>query len=171
MEDPSLFGSQPNIAQKLTNSPKVMPKLTKAQSFKQPKSESFGPKLLRKLSFRNRNKEAASKKLSTPTITEDTRIRQDSNRNPNFDRPSKRDISSAMMDHRGGTLINEYWGVVLEVPEGAIARGEKKEIYFVVSDPRLCDNIPPLDLDNGKGFFQNVFCCCLFFFGFVRYFI
>ncbi|XP_045478453.1 tight junction protein ZO-1 isoform X4 [Harmonia axyridis] len=159
MEDPSLFGSQPNIAQKLTNSPKVMPKLTKAQSFKQPKSESFGPKLLRKLSFRNRNKEAASKKLSTPTITEDTRIRQDSNRNPNFDRPSKRDISSAMMDHRGGTLINEYWGVVLEVPEGAIARGEKKEIYFVVSDPRLCDNIPPLDLDNGETMLSPLVMC------------
>lgn len=157
MEDASLFGSQPNIAQKLTNSPKVMPKLTKAQSFKQPKSEGFGPKLLRKLSFR-KNKDtppSSGKKSSVRSpINEDCRVRdrEDLNRNPDFSRPSKRDISSAVMDRRGGTLVNEYWGVVLEVPEGAIAKGEKKEIYFVVSDPRLCDNIPPLDLDNGKGF-------------------
>lgn len=54
------------------------------------------------------------------------------------------------MDHRGATLVNHYWGVSLEVPEGAIAKGEEKQIYFVISDPRLCDNVPPLDLENGN---------------------
>ncbi|XP_044758711.1 tight junction protein ZO-1 isoform X3 [Coccinella septempunctata] len=164
MEDSSSFGSQPNIAQKLTNSPKVTPKLTKAQSFKQPKSESFGPKLLRKLSFRSKNREtppSANKKTSAAktAIAEAPRVREDLNRNPDFSRPSKRDISSAFMDHRGGTLVNEYWGVILEVPDGAIAKGEKKEIYFVVSDPRLCDNIPPLDLDNGETMLSPLVMC------------
>lgn len=78
---------------------------------------------------------------------------KDFNRNAqDFSRPSKRDITSAFVDHRGATLINEYWGVSLEVPEGAIAKGEEKQIYFVISDPRLCDNAPPLDLENGNFF-------------------
>ncbi|KAL3274536.1 hypothetical protein HHI36_015918 [Cryptolaemus montrouzieri] len=167
MEHTALFGSQPNIAQKLTNSPKVTPKLTKAQSFKQPKSEGFAPKILRKLSFKSRSRENTPKmnrKLSTlqpAAITEDAAIAEDINRNANvdFSRPSKRDITSAVVDHRGGTLINEYWGVVLEVPEGAIAKGEKKEIYFVISDPRLCDNVPPLDLDNGETMLSPLVMC------------
>ncbi|KAK9883620.1 hypothetical protein WA026_001793 [Henosepilachna vigintioctopunctata] len=167
LESTALFGSQPNIAQKLTNSPKVTPKLTKAQSFKQPKSEGFAPKILRKLSFKSRSKENTPKlnrKLSAarPSITEhplaDT---EDINRNArsDFSRPSKRDVTSAQVDHRGGTLINKYWGVILEVPEGAIAKGDKKEIYFVISDPRLCDNGPPLDLDNGETMLSPLVMC------------
>lgn len=71
-------------------------------------------------------------------------------------RPSKRDITSAVVDHLGGTMINEYWGVSLEIPENAIPKGVQTEIYFVVSDPRLCENTgPPLDLENG-----NIFIFC-----------
>ena len=96
---------------------------------------------------------------------------------PNDDRmrPSKRDITSAIVDHRGGTMVNEYWGVSLEIPENALPPGEQKEIYFVISDPRLCEtNGPPLDLENGNSLFRTsvhaqdriylsfvIFFCCM----------
>ncbi|KAJ8928951.1 hypothetical protein NQ314_018413, partial [Rhamnusium bicolor] len=72
---------------------------------------------------------------------------------------AKRDITSAIVDHRGGHLVNQYWGVSLEVPEGAIPKGEEKQIYFVISDPRLCDNAPPLDLDNGETMLSPLVMC------------
>lgn len=65
-------------------------------------------------------------------------------------RPSKRDITSSTVGHSGAKLVNDYWGVSLDIPPGAIPKGEERLIYFVISDPRLCEKAPPLDLDNGK---------------------
>lgn len=131
--------------QKLTNSPKIKPKLTKTQSFKHQRLEgsSFNPaRLLRKLSFKSKSRENTPKMQKKITKSDNDRMR-----------PSKRDITSAIIDHRGGTMVNEYWGVSLEIPENAIPYGEQKEIYFVISDPRLCTtNGPPLDLENGNFF-------------------
>lgn len=62
---------------------------------------------------------------------------------------NSRDVSSAIVDSRGGRLVNQYWGVSLEIPEDAVPEGVKQEVYFVITDPRLCDNAPPLDLENG----------------------
>lgn len=62
---------------------------------------------------------------------------------------NSRDVTSAILDHRGGLLVNEYWGVSLEVPENALPVGIEQEIYFVITDPRTCENAPPLDLENG----------------------
>lgn len=62
-ENASLYGSQPNLAQKLntsstTNSPTTKPKLTKAQSFKLG-GGSGTPRLFRKWSFGRKKKTAA----------------------------------------------------------------------------------------------------------------
>lgn len=62
---------------------------------------------------------------------------------------NERDVTSAVVDARGGCLVNKYWGVSLEIPEGALPPGVRQEVYFVISDPRLCENAPPLDLENG----------------------
>ncbi|KAJ8981906.1 hypothetical protein NQ317_007298 [Molorchus minor] len=169
-DQPAFYGSQPNIAQKLnppsaTNSPKIMPKLTKTQSFKHQTEKGFSaPKLFRKLSFTKKSRESTpkmQKKLSLqPDRINENQVVKDFNRNTqDFSRPSKRDVTSGVVDHRGGTLVNEYWGVSLEVPEGAIAPGKEKEVYFVISDPRLCDNAPPLDLDNGETMLSPLVMC------------
>ncbi|XP_076275264.1 zonula occludens-like protein polychaetoid isoform X2 [Rhynchophorus ferrugineus] len=159
-ENASLYGSQPNLAQKLntsstTNSPTTKPKLTKAQSFKLGGS-SGTPRLFRKWSF-------GRKKKTTGTPINDNQVTSDANRNlppgQDYSRASRRDVTSAFVDFRGATLVNEYWGVSLEVPEGAIAPGDRKEIYFVISDPRLCDNAPPLDLDNGETMLSPLVMC------------
>ncbi|XP_030745371.1 tight junction protein ZO-1 isoform X2 [Sitophilus oryzae] len=154
----SYYGSQPNLAQKLnaspssaTNSPTTKPKLTKAQSFKMGGNST--PRLFRKWSFGRKSKKA---------VVNDNQVASDANRNvtmQDYSRPSKRDVTSAYVDHRGATLVNEYWGVSLEVPAGAIPAGERKEIYFVISDPRLCDNSPPLDLDNGETMLSPLVMC------------
>lgn len=81
----------------------------------------------------------------------ENQVTEDFNRN-DYTRASKRDVTSAVVDFRGGRLVNEYWGVSLDIPEGAIPEGVRQEIYFVISDPRLCDNAPPLDLENGNHF-------------------
>lgn len=81
----------------------------------------------------------------------ENQVTEDFNRN-DYTRASKRDVTSAVVDFRGGRLVNEYWGVSLDIPEGAIPEGVRQEIYFVISDPRLCDNTPPLDLENGNHF-------------------
>lgn len=164
VDQPAFYGSQPNIVQKLnssptTNSPKITPKLTKTQSFKHQKSEGFStPKLFRKLSFTKKSREGTpkmNKKLSLqPNTINENKVVEDFNRNAQeFSRPSKRDVTTAIVDSRGANLVNKYWGVTLEVPSGAIPDGEEWQIYFVVSDPRLCDNTPPLDLENGNFFF------------------
>lgn len=61
-------------------------------------------------------------------------------------------VTSATVDHRGGRLENKYWGVSLDIPEGAIPEGIQQHIYFVITDPRTCDNAPPLDFENGTLF-------------------
>lgn len=66
----------------------------------------------------------------------------------NHDR-NTRDMTSAVVDERGAVLVNEYWGVSLEIPENALPDGTQQEIYFVITDPRLCENAPPLDIENG----------------------
>uniref|UniRef100_A0A6P7GE89 Tight junction protein ZO-1 n=1 Tax=Diabrotica virgifera virgifera TaxID=50390 RepID=A0A6P7GE89_DIAVI len=171
VERPAFYGSQPNIAQKLntstssaTNSPKITPKLTKTQSFKHQKSEGFTPKLFRKLSFTRKSRESTPKmskkfSLQPPESIDENRILQDINRNARDMRPSKRDVTSSMVGHSGATLVNEYWGVSLEVPPGAIPKGEERLIYFVISDPRLCENAPPLDLDNGETMLSPLVMC------------
>ncbi|XP_074027652.1 zonula occludens-like protein polychaetoid isoform X3 [Leptinotarsa decemlineata] len=169
VDQPAFYGSQPNIAQNLnsssaTNSPKVTPKLTKTQSFKHPKSEGFTPKLLRKLSFTKKNRDGTpkmNKKLSLqPERINENQVLQDINKNSqDMSRPSKRDVTAATVTHKGATLVNEYWGVSLEVPSGAIPKGEERHIYFVISDPRLCDNAPPLDLDNGETMLSPLVMC------------
>lgn len=173
----AFYGSQPNIVQKLnsssaTNSPKIKPKLTKAQSFKHTKSDSGGgggsgfstPKLFRKWSFGRKHRDGTpkmSKKLTLqPESINENQVIKDFNRNAqDFSRPSKRDVTSGYVDHRGATLVNDYWGVSLEIPEGAIPMGEEKHIYFVISDPRLCDNGPPLDFDNGETMLSPLVMC------------
>lgn len=67
------------------------------------------------------------------------------------DRPNcnERDITSAIVDYKGAILVNQYWGVSLEIPENALPEGIQQELYFVISDPRLCENAPPLDFENG----------------------
>lgn len=174
VDQPAFYGSQPNIAQKLnsssTNSPKITPKLTKTQSFKHQKSEGFStPKLFRKLSFTKKSREGTpkmNKKLSLqPNTINENKVVEDFNRNDeDFSRPSKRDVTTAIVDSRGATLVNKYWGVTLEVPSGAIPNGEEWQIYFVVSDPRLCDNTPPLDLENGNFFTVHIEHVCFFCF-------
>lgn len=156
------FGSQPNIAQKLsnhspTNPPKITPKLTKAQSFKHQKSEgSNTPKLFKRFSFK-RNKEGTPKASKKPEKIVENQVTEDFNRNDyTMLRSSKRDVTSALVDCKGGRLVNDYWGVSLEIPENAIPQGVQQEIYFVISDPRLCDSTPPLDLENGN---ENSYQC------------
>lgn len=68
---------------------------------------------------------------------------------PHYMKTNERDVTSAVVDARGARLVNEYWGVSLEIPEGALPSGVRQEVYFVISDPRLCENAPPLDLENG----------------------
>lgn len=62
---------------------------------------------------------------------------------------NSRDVTSMVLDHRGGLLVNKYWGVSLEIPENALPYGTQQEIYFVITDPRTSENAPPLDLENG----------------------
>ncbi|KRT85219.1 hypothetical protein AMK59_1487 [Oryctes borbonicus] len=78
---------------------------------------------------------------------------QDFNRNANYIHANGRDVTSAVVDYRGAKLVNEYWGVSLEIPEYAIKEGVRQEVYFVITDPRLCENAPPLDLENGIYFY------------------
>ncbi|CAG9812618.1 unnamed protein product, partial [Phaedon cochleariae] len=168
VEQPAFYGSQPNLAQKLntssaTNSPKITPKLTKTQSFKHQKSEGFTPKLFRKLSFTRKNRESTpkmNKKLSLqPEINENSVLR-DINRNAHgMQGAQERDITAATVTHKGATLVNQYWGVSLEIPYGAIPKREERHIYFVISDPRLCENAPPLDLDNGETMLSPLVMC------------
>lgn len=64
---------------------------------------------------------------------------------------SERDITTAVVDRKGAVLVNQYWGVSLEIPENALPEGVEQEIFFVITDPRLCENTPPLDFENGTG--------------------
>lgn len=82
LSQPAFYGSQPNIAQKLnapssaTNSPKVKPKLTKAQSFRHTKTDSgfSTPKLFRKWSFgRKHNKDPTG----TPKLSKKMTLRSE----------------------------------------------------------------------------------------------
>lgn len=152
------FGSQPNIANNpspsFTNHNKKSAKLTKAQSFKHQKSDGLStPSFLRKFSFK-KQKDAtpkALKKATSPKLGErivENRV-ADFNRNSDYIQANGRDVTSAVVDCRGAILVNEYWGVSLEVPKGAIPDGVKQELYFVITDPRTCQNAPPLDLENG----------------------
>lgn len=76
----------------------------------------------------------------------DNAIINNANDKPNC---NERDMTCAVVDHRGAILVNQYWGVSLEIPENALPEGIQQEIYFVISDPRLCENAPPLDFENG----------------------
>ncbi|XP_019880421.1 tight junction protein ZO-1 isoform X2 [Aethina tumida] len=98
-------------------------------------------------------------------LQENKKVVQDSVHNlKDFTKASKRDITSAYVSDAGAKLVNEYWGVSLDIPEGAIPKGESREIYFVVSDPRLCNNgnnsnAPPLDLENGETMLSPLVMC------------
>lgn len=56
-----------------------------------------------------------------------------------------------IFDERGGVLEDTVWNVKLIIPENALPKGRKQEIYFTVSDPRLSEEVggPPLDMENG----------------------
>lgn len=152
-----MYGSQPNIAHLANQSPstnKKPIKLAKAQSFRHQKTDGLStPKFLKKFSFRSRSKETtprASKKFSfQPDRILENQAAEDFNRNPNYLQANSRDVTSAVVDCNGARLVNEYWGVSLEVPPNALPTGVRQEIYFVITDPRLCENAPPLDLENG----------------------
>lgn len=167
-----MYGSQPNLANNAhDNSPsstlsastntKAARRVAKAQSFKHQKSDGVStPKFFRKLLSKYR--ESPSKKRDRIPENE---ARNDYNRNRcepppppapetltagvDYVRANQRDVTSAVVDARGATLVNNYWGVSLEIPPDAIPEGVQQEIYFVISDPRLCENSPPLDLENG----------------------
>lgn len=130
--------------------------MTKTQSFKHQKSEGLStPSFLRKFSFKKSKESttAPTKILKKQTSPQPERILEnplaDFNRNNDYVQANTRDVTSAIVDSRGGILVNEYWGVTLEVPENAIPQGVKQELYFVITDPRMCQNTPPLDLENG----------------------
>lgn len=95
----------------------------------------------------------------------ENRIVRDSNKNLNSLQANPRDVTSAVVDSRGGKLINEYWGVSLEVPPNAIPEGVKQDIYFVITDPRLCESAPPLDFENGiLNLLKAIFIACFLIF-------
>lgn len=153
-----MYGSQPNIAHLLkqsTSTNKKATKLTKTQSFKHQKSDGLStPKFLKKLSFRGSKCKESTPKMGKklphiPDSISENQIVQDFNRNSNYIHANSRDVTSAVVDHRGAKLVNQYWGVSLEIPEYAFKEGVRQEVYFVITDPRLCENAPPLDLENG----------------------
>lgn len=145
-------------------------KLAKAQSFKhQRASEGLStPKFLRRMFGKSREKKQISApKLqplrsdnhqSTLTNEHSPDKQQDLNRN-SYLQASERDVTSAIVGEEGATLVNHYWGVSLEIPEGAVPPGRRQEVYFVITDPRLCENAPPLDLDNGERMLSPLVMC------------
>jgi tight junction protein 1 len=54
-------------------------------------------------------------------------------------------------DELGGILEDKTWNVSLIIPPGALPSGQKQEIYFTVTDPRMSESVggPPLDMENG----------------------
>ncbi|KAK5641793.1 hypothetical protein RI129_010340 [Pyrocoelia pectoralis] len=152
----AFYGSQPNIAHIYTNNAstnmpnKITPKLTKTQSFNHHRKKDglSTPQLFRKFLFKYRNKESASK--SNKKIGKQNDINEKSKDAHIYGNiQNSRDVTCAIVDSNGATLINHYWGVSLDVPKNAISEGRRQEIYFVITDPRLCDTAPPLDLENG----------------------
>ncbi|XP_071051834.1 tight junction protein ZO-1 isoform X3 [Onthophagus taurus] len=174
----SLFGSQPNITHLLeshhqhsspTNTNKTK-KLSKTQSFKHQKGGETTPKFFKKFSFRNKTKETTPKMgkklLHLPDRIPEDRVEEKRNENKNYldmnwiyANNNSKDVTYAVVDCKGGVLINEYWGVKLEIPEAAIKAGVEQEIYFVITDPRLCENSPPLDLENGETMLSPLVMC------------
>lgn len=91
---------------------------------------------------------ANSMNTNSPNANSRIATRAARNLSPYF-KANDRDVTSGILDWRGGRLVNEFWGVSLDVPANAIPEGVRQEIYFVITDPRSCENAPPLDLENG----------------------
>lgn len=163
-EQYAFYGSHPNIAHNFmnnasTNMQKITPKLSKTQSFNHRKKDGIStPQLFRKLLFGRSKSKESSPKTSKRLAERYNKI--DENRITNFNgniecygrMQNSRDVTSAIVDSRGAKLVNEYWGVVLDVPQNALPEGKQQEIYFVITDHRLCENAPPLDMENGINF-------------------
>lgn len=161
----AFYGSQPNIAHNFTNNnnsnastniQKITPKLSKTQSFNHRKKEGIStPQLFRKLLFRNKNNNKDNSSKINKKFTKQDQFNENDRDsiNGNVDGcgsvQNSRDVTSAIVDCDGAKLINEYWGVTLDIPKNAIPEGRRQEVYFVITDPRLCDSAPPLDLENG----------------------
>jgi tight junction protein 1 len=54
-------------------------------------------------------------------------------------------------DEQGGILEDKTWNVSLIIPPNALPAGQRQEIYFTVTDPRMSESVggPPLDMENG----------------------
>lgn len=54
-------------------------------------------------------------------------------------------------DELGGILEDKTWNVSLIIPPNALPAGNRQEIYFTVTDPRMSESVggPPLDMENG----------------------
>lgn len=98
--------------------------------------------------FKNKNKDSSSKKNKIDENCVENEKVNDCGAIKN-----SRDVTTGTVDCEGARLVNEYWGVTLEVPKNAVPEGTRQEVYFVITDPRLCENAPPLDLENGIKFF------------------
>ncbi|XP_031353908.1 tight junction protein ZO-1-like isoform X5 [Photinus pyralis] len=159
----AFYGSQPNIAHIYTNNAsatnntpnKITPKLTKTQSFNHRKRDGLStPQLFRKFLFKHRNKDGSAK---SGKKVENRKEIDDAHIYGNIQ--NSRDVTCAVVDTNGATLINHYWGVSLDIPKNAIPEGRRQEVYFVITDPRLCNTAPPLDLENGETMLSPLVMC------------
>ncbi|KAG5672081.1 hypothetical protein PVAND_002239 [Polypedilum vanderplanki] len=64
-------------------------------------------------------------------------------------------------DEMGGILEDNVWNVSLIIPPGALPTGQKQEIYFTVTDPRMSEAVggPPLDMENGEKMLSPLVMC------------
>ncbi|KAF5291383.1 hypothetical protein FQR65_LT01693 [Abscondita terminalis] len=160
----AFYGSQPNIAHiyacnASTNNPSknVTPKLKKTQSFNYRKKDGYStPQVIRKFFSKYGNNKSSSTPMFNKKNGKQKKVKQleDCGTIKN-----SRDVTAALVDYRGTVLVNEYWGVSLDIPPNAIPDGKKQEVYFVVTDPRVCDNAPPLDLENGETMLSPLVMC------------
>ncbi|XP_064596201.1 tight junction protein ZO-1-like isoform X2 [Liolophura sinensis] len=62
-----------------------------------------------------------------------------------------------VFDHTGGTLESRETGVSIVIPEGAIQKGVRQELYFkVCKDSSI---LPPLDKDKGETLLSPLVMC------------
>ncbi|XP_045118000.1 tight junction protein ZO-1-like isoform X7 [Portunus trituberculatus] len=62
-----------------------------------------------------------------------------------------------VFDHKGGTLTSEETGVSIVIPQGAITKGIKQEIYFKVCQDNSL--VPPLDQNRGETLLSPLVMC------------
>ncbi|XP_069952177.1 tight junction protein ZO-1 isoform X2 [Cherax quadricarinatus] len=62
-----------------------------------------------------------------------------------------------VFDHKGGTLTSEETGVSIVIPQGAITKGTKQEVYFKVCQDNSL--VPPLDQNRGETLLSPLVMC------------